>query len=413
VWSAPETASPKGATSVAEGAVFIFDDDSGLRGRFYRNGSLLSEVTQDFATTPMLANNQGLALGKYLNSSDGLFQGQLDEVRIWNDVRTLDEIRSNMFQTLKGNESGLAAYFRFDQDNDISQTTLFDITTNSNDGSLNFIDPSAAWVNSSAFNTWIGGDSTNWAAGGNWSRYSVPNASDNVGIHSDTGTNTTSITATQSVKNLMVASGAILSLESGGSLNVSGSIINYGTVRQTQAASGSTDITFLNIGNYGGLTINPNGTDLGIVTASIQGNQQCTSTIGDTVKRCYDITSDNPPASGAQIAFYFWDTDDPNNDCTHTEAFHWNGAAWSLLTRDTTTAPWVNGRVCGSMLQSIRVAGVTSFSPFVLDNTSPTAISLVSFSGSGWRLSPLFVMLGLLSITIIGLLWFGRKVRHS
>ena len=31
-WSAPETASPKGATSASEGAVFIFEDDSGLRG---------------------------------------------------------------------------------------------------------------------------------------------------------------------------------------------------------------------------------------------------------------------------------------------------------------------------------------------------------------------------------------------
>jgi tetratricopeptide (TPR) repeat protein len=32
VWSAPETASPKGVTTVAEGAVFVFEDDSGLRG---------------------------------------------------------------------------------------------------------------------------------------------------------------------------------------------------------------------------------------------------------------------------------------------------------------------------------------------------------------------------------------------
>jgi tetratricopeptide (TPR) repeat protein len=32
VWSAPETASPKGVTSIADGAVFIFEDDSGLSG---------------------------------------------------------------------------------------------------------------------------------------------------------------------------------------------------------------------------------------------------------------------------------------------------------------------------------------------------------------------------------------------
>lgn len=379
---------------------------------FYRNGSLLGEVSQDFTSTPLLTNNQDLLLARYLNGADLPFQGQLDEVRLWNDVRTIDEIRMNMFQTLVGDESGLVAYYRFDQDNHATQTTLYDSTTNHNDGTLAAMVPTADWVASSAFNTWIGGDSTQWTASGNWSRYTVPVASDNVGVYSDTGENTLSITSTVSTSNLVVGTGALLSVESSGSLSLSDSVFNFGTMRQTLAASGTSDIAFLDVSNYGGVALNPNGTDLGNVTVSIQGTQQCTGTVGDTVTRCFDITSDNPPASGAQIAFYFWDTEDPNNDCTHTEAFHWNGVGWDILARDTTTAPWVNGRICGSMLQSIRVEGVTTFSPFALDNTSPTAVTMLEFTGSSLNSDSAMFLLGALIFSVSLLLWLRfRYVR--
>ena len=46
-----------------------------------------------------------------------LFSGKIDEVRIWNTSRTRDEILSNMYTILNGNESGLVAYYRFDQGN--------------------------------------------------------------------------------------------------------------------------------------------------------------------------------------------------------------------------------------------------------------------------------------------------------
>ncbi len=41
--------------------------------------------------------------------------GQMDEVRIWNVARTAEQINSNKNKTLKGNESGLVAYWSFDE----------------------------------------------------------------------------------------------------------------------------------------------------------------------------------------------------------------------------------------------------------------------------------------------------------
>ena len=40
------------------------------------------------------------------------FYGKIDEVRIWNSVRTQEEIQLFMNDTLNGDEIGLAAYYQ-------------------------------------------------------------------------------------------------------------------------------------------------------------------------------------------------------------------------------------------------------------------------------------------------------------
>ena len=61
------------------------------------------------------------------------FGGLIDEVRIWNDIRTQTEIRDNMCRKLIGSEANLVAYYPFD---DPSGTTLTDLTSNSNNGTV-------------------------------------------------------------------------------------------------------------------------------------------------------------------------------------------------------------------------------------------------------------------------------------
>ena len=78
----------------------------------------------------------------YVESLDG----QVDELSVWNVVRTQEEIRDNMHRNLAGDESGLVAYYRFDED---SGTILPDESGNGHNGTLvNMTDDD--WVTSYA-----------------------------------------------------------------------------------------------------------------------------------------------------------------------------------------------------------------------------------------------------------------------
>ena len=91
-----------------------------------------------------------------LNIAGRAFNGQLDEFRIWNIVRTESEIASNIYNTLQGNEGGLVAYYKFDQGiadaNNATSITLYDRSINQNDGALNGFD--------------LDGVASNWIASG-------------------------------------------------------------------------------------------------------------------------------------------------------------------------------------------------------------------------------------------------------
>jgi Concanavalin A-like lectin/glucanases superfamily/Secretion system C-terminal sorting domain len=64
----------------------------------------------------------------------------LDELRLWNIVRTQEQIRSSMYTSLAGTETGLQAYYKFDQgiagEENSDDTTLIDATANGNNGKL-------------------------------------------------------------------------------------------------------------------------------------------------------------------------------------------------------------------------------------------------------------------------------------
>lgn len=70
------------------------------------------------------------------------FDGALDDIRVWNVVRTQDQIATNMNQELNGDESGLVAYFKCNQGipnaTNTGITTLFDETTTYHTALTNF-----------------------------------------------------------------------------------------------------------------------------------------------------------------------------------------------------------------------------------------------------------------------------------
>lgn len=169
-----------------------------------------------------------------IGSPDGTTQRNniiVDEVRLWAQANDRLQIRNSMFQTLQGNESGLTAYYRFDQDAAASgSTTLYDLTSNGNHGTLTNMDPGTDWVPSTPFNTWIGVTSADWTAGENWSRYAAPASSDNVGIYNYPGSYAPVIGSTISLDNMTVATGGSLTLTGSGSLSVAGNLFNHGAL---------------------------------------------------------------------------------------------------------------------------------------------------------------------------------------
>ena len=242
-----------------------------------------------------------------------------------------------------------------------------------NAGWVHFDGPYSVVAHSSV-STGTGG---NWHSGSTWIAGSVPDTSAIVTISAGT---TVTVDSNVQCYRLTIESGGVLVIPDGVTLTVTGELVNNGTIQQTQDVNGSSDVTFFNIGSHGGVTINANGTDLGSTVVSIRGNQDCTTVAGETVKRCFDIAPTTTSDRNATITFYFDDSELAGNTCSNLNAFrNTGGSNWSQLTLDT--AYGTNGRDCSSTPRSIRVTGVSDFSPFVLKSGSgPTAITVQRFT---------------------------------
>lgn len=67
------------------------------------------------------------------SAGSGYYDGAIDEVRIWNVVRSQSEIQNDYLNELIGSETGLVAYWKM---NEGTGTTAYDSTSNHNDGLL-------------------------------------------------------------------------------------------------------------------------------------------------------------------------------------------------------------------------------------------------------------------------------------
>lgn len=95
---------------------------------FYFNGSLQSDTVGASSATSIRDGNSRTAIGAQHTSTTPIlfFDGKIDEVRIWNDIRTSGEILANYKKQLVGNESNLVANWRFNN-------SYTDLTSNAND----------------------------------------------------------------------------------------------------------------------------------------------------------------------------------------------------------------------------------------------------------------------------------------
>ena len=91
--------------------------------KFYVDGSLIDTVTG--TSTSIQNSTEPLRIGAATNNSN-YFDGLIDEVRVWNDVRTESEIQDNLGVELVGNEANLQGYWKLNND-------YTDETSNGND----------------------------------------------------------------------------------------------------------------------------------------------------------------------------------------------------------------------------------------------------------------------------------------
>ena len=113
--------------------------------KVYLNGVDVGGSTVGSSRTPN-DNGYPATIGSRASSGSLYFEGQIDEVRIWDDARTASEIQEYMHKELAGNESGLVAYYKMSNG---TGSSLTDNSSNSNTGTLTNM-YNSSWVTSQA-----------------------------------------------------------------------------------------------------------------------------------------------------------------------------------------------------------------------------------------------------------------------
>ncbi len=142
-------------SSIADGlwhhVAVTYDHSATTKFNMYIDGVL--HTSQNLVTSVNTGSGNGITIGRRIDGVN-YFDGVIDEVKIWNDVRTATEISNNMNNELCSIEQGLVAYYNFNQGNAGMTNTGLTTLTNlvgSNMGTLN--------------NFGLSGSSSNWVTG--------------------------------------------------------------------------------------------------------------------------------------------------------------------------------------------------------------------------------------------------------
>lgn len=355
----------------------------GTTKRVYANGVLVGSQAGSYAQNTI--NNFQIGC-EGSGSPVYYYNGEIDEVRIWNTARTEDEIRETMYKELQGNESNLVAYYSFE---DGTGTTLADGTSNSHDGTLTNMD-NTDWTNSNAFTTWLGSSSSDWNNADNWSN-GVPESSSNVGIYS--GSNAPAISGLPEVNSMYIASSATISLNSSITINgyhfvesnvdlngnqitlanngylVEGSALLYGTTGYCTNTSTLNNISNENVAGLGAVITS--AANLG--STEIRRYHQSFGAGAQSIKRVYSISPTNNTGLNATLEFHYDDSE--INGLTESNLVLYkstdNGTTWSEA-----------GGTVNTTENTITLTGIDGFSWWTAAESGVTlAIELTNFAG--------------------------------
>jgi hypothetical protein len=371
-------------------AVTFSKGNGGNNGTFrgYINGVLVYEKTDVPDAGISITGGNPLRIGAApWDATSNKATGQIDEVRIWNTARTQEEIRENMMTTLSGNETGLVAYYRFDQ---ADGSTLYDMSSYGHNGTLHGL---PSWVTSSAFNTWIGSESTDWSASANWSSGSVPAATDNVGLYKWNSGNESTISGTPAVNNLLFSSTASPILSSNFTVNgnlflnknvdLNGQTITlgssgylyegnyrlYGTSGTITTTRNLNNISAENVGGLGAVLTT--AANMGSTTIT-RGHAVHTSGPAKSISRYYSITPSTNTGLNATLVFNYNDNE-------------FNGISENNFVLFKSTDSGTNWTDAGGTLDAannkMTLTGINDFSLWTIgDFTSPLPVELTTFT---------------------------------
>ena len=163
---------------------------------------------------------------------------------------------------------------------------------------------------------------------------------------------------------------------------------NNGTLQQATAVVSGATVDFLRIQNvaastdsYRGLDIVNTGTgstDLGHVTVNISGNQaSCPNAQDYPARRCYDIAGSGSSTT-TSVAFYITPDELRTGQTPMSlKPWHYTGGSWTEIAKGGYDATCTTASDC-----YVTGSGITSFSPFVLKNFDPTAVTLAEFGAA-------------------------------
>jgi hypothetical protein len=211
----------------------------------------------------------------------------------------------------------------------------------------------------------------NWHTAGTWSTNAVPDAASAVTIADGT---TVTVAADATCDTLFIEQGGTLIIPDGVTLSVETSMVNEGTLQQTQPVNGAS-VTFLHIQDSGASSTQYRGavvdtsSNLGNVTVSVRGADQaggtyCTDTGSGSpayADRCFEITIDGTDGA-ADLTLYGLTSELNGIAEANLAVYRYEGdpLAWTKLTS-------TNGNDGGSY--SYAAAQTPGFSHFLLGAT--------------------------------------------
>jgi hypothetical protein len=192
--------------------------------RIYINGEL--SASKAWTNASVDGSVRTTKIGRWYNDTeDHYFEGIIDEVRIWSEARTSQQIRDNMYRELPspGLEANLAAYYQFNEGSD--QTTE-DLSQNTNTAvrgaTINVEASDPTWITSTAPVPYYTVANGSWNTNATWATNQLSPTKDwarvNIGDNVNVSSGETAI-------DIVVNPSGRLTIDNGNTLDVTGNFI--------------------------------------------------------------------------------------------------------------------------------------------------------------------------------------------